>query len=59
MGLEVNADKTKYLVMSPDQSAGRSHNIRTGNGSFERMEQFVCLGTTLKNQKYIQEEIKK
>ena len=24
--LEVNADKTKYMVMSRDQNAGRSHN---------------------------------
>ena len=59
MGLEVNGDKTKYLVMSRDQSAGRSHNIRTGNSSFARMGQFMYLGTTLRNQKYIQEEIKK
>ena len=26
-GLEVNADKTKYMVTSRDQNAGRSHNI--------------------------------
>jgi len=26
-GLEVNADKTKYMVMSGDQSAGRSNDI--------------------------------
>jgi hypothetical protein len=25
--LEVNAGKTKYMVMSRDQIAGRSHNI--------------------------------
>jgi len=24
-GLEVNADKTTYMIMSPDQNAGRSH----------------------------------
>ena len=27
--LEVDADKTKYMVMSRDQNAGRSHNIET------------------------------
>ena len=33
-GLKVNADKTKYMVMSRDQSAGQSHNIRINNSSF-------------------------
>ena len=28
IGLEVNADKTKYMFMSRDQSAGRSHNTK-------------------------------
>ena len=28
IGLEVNADKTKQMVMHRDQNAGRSHNIR-------------------------------
>jgi hypothetical protein len=27
-GLEVIADKTKYIFMSRDQNAGRSHNIK-------------------------------
>jgi len=27
-GLEVNADKTKYMIMSRDQNAGRSHSVR-------------------------------
>ena len=35
--LEKNADKTKYMVMSRDQNAGRSHNIKTDNSSFERI----------------------
>ena len=56
-GLDVNADKTKYRVMSRDQNAGRNHNIKTDNSSFERAEQFKYLGTT-PNQNLIQEEIK-
>ena len=56
--LEVNADKTKYMVMSPDQNAGQSHNIKTDNSSFERMEDFRYLGTTLTNQNSFHEEIK-
>ena len=27
-GIEVNADKSKYMVMSRDQNTGRSHNIK-------------------------------
>jgi len=57
IGLEVNADKTKYLVMSRDQNAGRSHNIKTDNSSFESVEEFNYMGTPLTNQSYIQEEI--
>jgi hypothetical protein len=39
-GLEVNAEKTKYMFMSRDQAAGRSHNKRNNNSSFERVEEF-------------------
>jgi len=56
-GLEVNADKTKYMVMSRDQNAGRSHSLKTDNRSIERVEEFKYLGTTLKDQNSIQEEV--
>jgi hypothetical protein len=58
LGLEVNADKTKYMVMSRDQNAGRSHNMKNDNTLFERVEEFKYLGTTLPNQNFIEEEIK-
>jgi len=54
-GLEGNDHKTTYTVMSWDQNAGQSHNIKIGNSSFERVEQFKYLGTTLKNQSSFQE----
>jgi hypothetical protein len=38
-GLEVNAEKTKHLVWSRDQNAGRSHNIKSDNIAFEGVEQ--------------------
>ena len=57
-GLEVNADKTQYMVKSRDQNAGRSHSIKTDSSSFARVEQFGYFGTSLTNQNYIQEEIK-
>ena len=56
--MEVNADKTKCMVMSRDQNAGRSHNIKIDNSSFESVEQFRYLGTIITNQNSIQEEIK-
>jgi len=57
IGLEVNADKTKYMVMSRDQNAGRIHSLRIHNSTFERVEEFKYLGTTLTNQNSILEEI--
>jgi hypothetical protein len=58
IGLEINADKTKYMVMSRYQNAGRNHNIRTDNGACESLEEFKYLGTTLRNQNSFQEEVK-
>ena len=58
ISLEVNADETKYMVMSQDQNAGQNHNIKTDNSSFERMQEFRYLGTTLTGHSSIQEEIK-
>ena len=57
-GLEVNADKTKYMVMSRDQNAGQNLSIKIDYKSFERVEEFQFLETTLTNQNSIQEEIK-
>ena len=57
-GLEVNADKTKCIVMSREQKAGLSHAMKVDNSSVERVEEFKYLGTSLTNQNSIQEEIK-
>jgi len=46
------------MVMSRDQNAGRNHNIKIDNSSFERGEEFKYLGTTFTNQNSILEEIK-
>ena len=50
IGLEVSADKTKYMVMSQDRNGGRIHSVRIDNSTFEKVEEFKYLGTTLTNQ---------
>ena len=50
--LEISADKTKYMVMSLDQNAGRIQRVRNNNSIFESVEEFKYLGT---NQNYIAE----
>ena len=58
IGLEVNAHKTKYMVMSWHQNAGRRHDIKIDNSSFERVEEFKYYGITLTYQNSNQEESK-
>jgi len=56
-GIEVNADITKYMVMSRDQNAGRSRNVKIDSSTFERVED-KYLGTTYMNENPIQKEIR-
>ena len=44
------------MVMSRNQNKGQSHSIKIYDCSFERVEEFKFLGTTLTNQNSIQEE---
>ena len=46
------------MVMSREQNAGRIHSVRIDNSTFDRVEYFKYLGTTLTNQNSIAEEIK-
>jgi hypothetical protein len=59
VGLEVNAEKTKYTLLSRHQNAGQNHSIRIGDRSFGNVVQLKYLGTTLTNQNLIREEIKR
>ena len=52
------ADKTKYMIRSRDQNAGRSYSIKIDNSSIESVEEFKYLGTRLTNKYSVQEEIK-
>jgi hypothetical protein len=57
VGLEVNSEKTKYMLMS-HKKAGQRHGIKIANRSFEGMAKFKYLGTTITDQNCMQEEIK-
>jgi hypothetical protein len=58
IGLEINAEKTKYMIMSRHPNSGQNQNIRIANESFEKVATFKYLGTTLTNQNDIHNEIK-
>jgi hypothetical protein len=58
VGLEVNAEKAKYMLLSHHQNAGQNHNIKIVNRCFENVEQFKYLGMTVTNQNLIHEEVK-
>jgi hypothetical protein len=54
----LRTQSTEYMVMFRDQNAGQNGYIQIGNESFETVEQFKYLGTTLTNQNSVHEEIK-
>jgi hypothetical protein len=58
VGLEINVEKTKYMLLSHHQNAGQNLDTEIANRWFENVSQFKYLGTTVKNQNLIQEEIK-
>jgi hypothetical protein len=58
VGLEVNPEKTKYMLMSHSQKVGQKHSIKIANRSFEDVAKFKYLGTTLTDQNHMHEEIK-
>ena len=58
IGLEVNADKTKYMVMSQDQNARQFHNIMIDNTSFEKVKEFKYFGNNFNKLKFYSEEFK-
>jgi hypothetical protein len=56
VGLEVNSEKTTYMLMSRAK-AGQKHRIKIANRSFEDVEKLKYLGTTLTDENYTNKEI--
>jgi hypothetical protein len=58
VGLEVNPEKTMYMLLSCSQKVGQKYSIKIANRSFEYVAKFKYLGTTLTDQNCMQEENK-
>jgi hypothetical protein len=44
VGLEINVERTKYMLLSRQQNVGQNRNIKIANTSFENASQFKYLG---------------
>jgi hypothetical protein len=49
IGLEINVEKTKYMIMSRHPNSRQNQNIRIANESFGKVAKFKYLGMTLTN----------
>jgi hypothetical protein len=54
IGLEINAEKTKYMIMSRHPNSGQNQNISIAN---KKVTKFKYVGTTVTNQNEIHDEI--
>jgi hypothetical protein len=59
VGLQINVQKTKYMLLSHHQNAGQNWDIKIANRSFENVSQLKYFGTTVTNRNLILEEIKR
>jgi hypothetical protein len=47
VGVEINVEKTKHMLLSRHQNAGQDRAIKVVNRLFENVEQLQYLGTTV------------
>jgi hypothetical protein len=55
VGLEVNTEKTKYMLLSRHQNAGQNYDIKIASRCFENVAKFRYLGTTIRSQNLFEE----
>jgi hypothetical protein len=58
IGLEINAEKTKYMILSRHPNSGQDQNKRIANKSFKNVAKIKYWGTTLRNRNGIYVQIK-
>jgi hypothetical protein len=58
VGIEVNPEKTKYILMSCSQRTGHKYSIKIANKCFEDVANCKYIGTTLTDQNCMHEEIR-
>jgi hypothetical protein len=49
VGLEVNTQKIKHIVISSHQNVAQNQNLLIADKTFEDVAKFNCLGTSLTN----------
>jgi hypothetical protein len=55
MLVNVNAEKTKCMLLPLDQNPGQNYEIKLSNKSFENKTEFKYLETIVSNQNIIEE----
>jgi len=58
VGLEVNTEEARYMIMSYHQKVGQNRNLLIALKFFENVTNFKYLGITVANQSCIHEETK-
>ena len=58
IGLDVNVDKTKYMVMFRDRNAWRGHSVKIDYSPIERVEDLKYLGMTLTDQILLRKKLR-